>query len=76
MDNNTDNNNKIKICNICSLKKYEINVKKPPLCWNYVLNNGYCIHNKYLLHEGKIINNEWHPGFEEIQQLKFKISKL
>ena len=71
---NIENQNKIKVYNICSIKDY--NIKKTPICWNYVLNNGYCIHNKYILSKGCIINNKWHPSFEEIQQLNFTLSKL
>ncbi len=71
---NIENQNKIKVYNICSIKDY--NIKKPPICWKYVLNNGSCIHNKYILNKGCIINNKWHPSFEEIQQLKFRRSKL
>ena len=75
-NSNTENTQKIKIYNICSIKSYDINAKKPPICWNYIFNNGYCSHNNNFLHKGKIINNKWHPSYEEIQHLKFKRSKL
>ena len=85
MDNKT-NQNKIKIYNIYPVKSYDVtsdksnlyntNASKPPICWKYIFNNGCCSHNKNFLHKGIIINNTWHPSFEEIQHLKYKRSKL
>ena len=46
--------------------------KKPPVCWDYVNNNGCCKHTKFRQAKGFIKSNRWHPGTEELQYLKNK----
>ena len=46
--------------------------KKPPICWNYVM-NGKCNHLQInSLEKGIKLNNLWHPAKEEKEYLKKK----
>ncbi len=68
----TDDENKQLIKYHNELGRDNYGNKKPPVCWNYVM-NGKCNHLQInLLEKGIKLNNLWHPDKEEKEYLQKK----